>query len=403
MTATKIILRLCFYSCILLFLAEDSAAKPVVSSARLGEHPESTRFVLEFSEAVEYRIFTLADPFRVVIDLPEVAWNVPADRSRASKGLVSGFRFGLFQSGNSRVVIDVNVPVKVKQHFFLPAKGNKQNRFVLDLAAVPRADFDNNTTALESSNWRAVAKRIEDAAPSVSARQGERRVIVLDPGHGGVDPGAISITGTYEKRITLIFAREAKKIIEASGRYQVVLTRNSDVFVRLRDRFEVAHRNNAEMFISLHADSLENRRISGGSIYTLSNKASDKEAEALATKENKSDIIAGADLAAYTPEVSEILIDLAQGATNRESWFFAEMLTKSLSEKTKLLRNAHRFAGFAVLKSPNVPSVLVELGYLSNRTDEKNLRDPKYRHRIGKALLEAIDRYFERKTRNRKS
>jgi N-acetylmuramoyl-L-alanine amidase len=134
----------------------------------------------------------------------------------------------------------------------------------------------------------------------------------------------------------------------------------------------------------------------------LSNKASDKEAASLATRENKSDIIAGADLSGYAPEVSEILIDLAQGATNKESWFLAEMMVKALGQRTTLLRNSHRFAGFAVLKSPNIPSVLLELGYLSNRIDEKNLSKPKYRRRIARALLQAVDTYFKRKSKLRK-
>jgi N-acetylmuramoyl-L-alanine amidase len=170
----------------------------------------------------------------------------------------------------------------------------------------------------------------------------------------------------------------------------------------LRDRFEIAHRHKAELFVSLHADSIKNRKVRGGSVYTLSNKASDKEAASLATRENKSDIIAGADLSGYAPEVSEILIDLAQGATNKESWFLAEMMVKALGQRTKLLRNSHRFAGFAVLKSPNIPSVLLELGYLSNRIDEKNLSKPKYRRRIARALLQAVDTYFKRKSKLRK-
>ena len=377
------------------FIAPVAVAAPEVTGARIGVHPESTRVVLELSESVDYQLFTLANPYRVVIDLPEVRWRVPDKRMRASEGLVNSFRFGLFQAGNSRVVLGTSVPTKITKHFLIPADNENPVRFVLDLAQINALKFTAGRK-LKSPGWKSVALR-KPRATAGGARKG-RRVIVLDPGHGGVDPGAIGVTGAYEKKITLAIAREAKKMFEATGRYKVVLTRKRDVYVRLRDRFEIAHRHKAEIFISLHADSIKNRKIRGGSLYTLSNKASDREAESLATRENKSDIIAGADLSGYAPEVSEILIDLAQSSTNKESWHLAEIMVKALGRRTKLLRNTHRFAGFAVLKSPNVPSVLLELGYLSNRADEKMLRNAKYRRRVSRSLLEAVDNYFKRKS-----
>jgi len=353
-TRDRVFLSLVALLCV---LAAASGARaqtsPVVLDARVGVHPGSTRLVLEMSVTVAYKIFTLADPYRVVIDFPEVAWRVPRTRMRASAGLVAQFRFGLFQPGNSRVVIDTTVR--------------------------------------------------RQSPPAAHPAANGRRVVVLDPGHGGVDPGTIGVSGTYEKYITLAVAKAAKRILEASGRYRVVLTRTRDVYVRLRNRFETAHRNKAELFLSLHADSMPNKKIRGGSIYTLSDKASDKEAEDLARRENKSDIIAGADLTGYAPEVSRVLIDLAQNDTNRESWYLARNLVGELKKQIRLLRTSHRYAGFAVLKSPNVPSALIELGYLSNRTDEKNLQKPRYRRRIGEALLRAIDRYFVRKDQNSRS
>ena len=378
---------------------------PVISGARVGVHPEQTRLVFEMDRAVPYKIFTLADPFRIVIDFPEVSWRVSEVRMRASAGLVSRFRFGLFQPGNSRVVVDVTAPAAVTKHFILPPKGNKPRRFVVDLKPVTRDAFFAGARSAQSKSW-AKRKRPAQAAerPPKPQRSGDRRrVIVLDPGHGGVDPGTVGVTGSYEKHITLAVAKAAKKVMEASGRYRVVLTRTRDVYVRLRDRFEIAHNNKAEMFISLHADSIGSRKIRGGSIYTLSDRASDKEAEDLAKKENKSDIIAGADLSGYASEVSRVLIDLAQNDTNRESWHLAKMLVGELKKNIKLLRTSHRYAGFAVLKSPNVPSALIELGYLSNRTDEKNLKSPRYRKGIGQALLRAADRYFARKALNNRS
>jgi N-acetylmuramoyl-L-alanine amidase len=376
---------------------------PVVSGARIGLHPESTRLVFEFDKKLPYKIFTLSDPYRVVIDLPEVTWLVPQERMNASVGIVSGFRFGLFQPGNSRVVIDINAPATVKEHFVIPASEGKPERLVIDLVSVSPAAFAAAPRSVQSDDWSAEARQSAKAAPRRDAQKDNRRVVVLDPGHGGVDPGTISGSGIYEKAITLSVAQIAKSILEATGRYRVYLTRDRDIYVRLRDRFEVAHENSAELFISLHADSIKDRSLRGGSVYTLSDNASDKEAEDLAAKENKSDIIAGADLTGYAPEVSRVLIDLAQSDTNRESWHLARQLIGELKEEISLLKVSHRYAGFAVLKSPNVPSALVELGYLSNRTDEKNLKDPKYQQHIGKALLRAIDRYFVRKEQNNRS
>ena len=380
---------------------------PVISGARVGVHPESTRLVFEMDRAVPYKIFTLADPFRIVIDFPEVSWRVSEARMRTAAGLVSRFRFGLFQPGNSRVVVHVKAPAMVTKHFILPPKGSKPRRFVVDLNPVTRDAFFAGARSAQSKNWTKQKRpaSVSGATPKPKPKRSgdRRRVIVLDPGHGGVDPGTVGVTGSYEKHITLAVAKAAKKVLEASGRYRVVLTRTRDVYVRLRDRFEIAHNNKAEMFISLHADSIGSRKIRGGSIYTLSDKASDKEAEDLANKENKSDIIAGADLTGYASEVSRVLIDLAQNDTNRESWHLAKMLVGELKKKIKLLRTSHRYAGFAVLKSPNVPSALIELGYLSNRTDEKNLKSPRYRKGIGQALLRAADRYFARKELNNRS
>jgi N-acetylmuramoyl-L-alanine amidase len=387
----------------LLGAVSSVGAQTAVLDARVGVHPGSTRLVLELSNRVPYKIFTLADPYRVVIDFPEVAWRVPRARMRASAGLVSQFRFGLFQPGNSRVVIDTTAPAVIGGHFMIAAKAGNPVRLVLDLKTVTRAAFLAGPRNAQSPDWRRPARRQAPPAAAPRPAANGRRVIVLDPGHGGVDPGTIGVSGAYEKTITLAIAKAAKRVLEASGRYRVVLTRTRDVYVRLRDRFETAHRNKAELFLSLHADSIPNRKIRGGSIYTLSDKASDKEAEDLARKENKSDIIAGADLTGYAPEVSRVLIDLAQNDTNRESWYLARNLVRELKKEIRLLRTSRRYGGFAVLKSPNVPSALIELGYLSNRIDEKNLRKPQYRRRIGEALLRAIDRYFVRKDQNSRS
>ncbi|MEO0036047.1 MAG: hypothetical protein RLZZ501_2070, partial [Pseudomonadota bacterium] len=233
------------------------------------------------------------------------------------------------------------------------------------------------------------------AAPAALApHDGGPPVIVIDPGHGGIDPGAIGVSGIYEKHITLAMARELKAALERGGRYQVYLTRDRDVFIRLRDRVAIARQYGADLFISLHADAVQNPSIRGLSIYTLSQNASDAESQALAEKENKADLIAGVDLSHESADVAGILIDLAQRETMNRSAAFAAEAVDEVGQEFSLLDNTHRFAGFAVLKAPDVPAVLVEMGYLSNENEEKQLRQPAYRTRLAKAMAHAIDRFF---------
>jgi N-acetylmuramoyl-L-alanine amidase len=219
-------------------------------------------------------------------------------------------------------------------------------------------------------------------------------VVVIDPGHGGVDPGAIGVSGMYEKYITLAMARELKASLEKNGRYKVFLTRDRDVFIRLRDRVAIARQYNADLFISLHSDSVANPQLKGLSVYTLSQNASDSEAQALADKENKADLIAGIDLSHESADVANILIDLAQRETMNRSAGFASGVVDEVGRDTNLLGNTHRFAGFAVLKAPDVPAVLIELGYLSNETEERSLRQPEYRAKLAKSISRAVDRFF---------
>ncbi|MEE1569286.1 MAG: N-acetylmuramoyl-L-alanine amidase, partial [Alphaproteobacteria bacterium] len=201
-------------------------------------------------------------------------------------------------------------------------------------------------------------------------------------------------SGRFEKVITLAMAKELKKKFEATGRYKVVLTRTRDIFIRLRERLAKARQAQGDLFISLHADSIKNRSIRGLSVYTLSETASDKEAAALARSANKSDLIAGIDLTYETTEVTNILIDLAQRETMNLSAHFANLLITDFRRQVKVLHKTHRFAGFAVLKAPDIPSVLVELGYLSNAGEEQLLRDPKYRGKLGAAIVMAVDKFF---------
>jgi N-acetylmuramoyl-L-alanine amidase len=221
------------------------------------------------------------------------------------------------------------------------------------------------------------------------------RQIVLDPGHGGIDPGAISRGGIYEKDVALATAQELARQLEASHRYRVTLTRSDDEFIPLHERVARARAAGGELFLSIHADALPDSDMRGASVFTLSEKASDKEAAALAARENKADLIAGIDLSRHTPEVSNILFDLARRQTNNLSIRLARQVVSELGHQVRMLNNSHRSAGFAVLKAPDVPSALVELGCLSNREEERLLKQPSYQRRLASTLMRSVNDYFD--------
>ena len=377
--------------------APASLAKPSVTAARVGPHPDMTRFVLELSEAPAYEIFTLADPFRVVMDLPELDWRLPADQVPRGKGVIQDLRYGLFQPGRSRVVLDVKTPVRIK-NVYVMAPGGKYatHRLVIDLQKVTRKAF-------LTLDRRKVVSRIPLPAarpvglPRLPAKPStdKRPTVVIDAGHGGVDPGAIGVSGAREKVIALSYARELRRQLLATGRYRVAMTRNSDVTLPLRTRVEIGERAGGDLFVSLHANTFRSRRVRGASVYTLSETASDAEAEALAAKENKADVLSGVNLDGQSADVSMILIDLAQRETMNLSKYFANVMVTEIGKSAKLLPKPHRYAGFAVLKSPTVPSVLVEVGYMSNRSEERLLLSKAHRKKVSAAIVKAIDNYFK--------
>ncbi len=398
-TVIRPMIRMFLFSICLVLAAPVALAQPTVSKVRIGEHPDKTRFVMELSEAPRYRVFALPDPFRIVIDLPELRWASGENEGRSDRkgGLIAAMRFGLFAPGTSRVVLDLRAPGQVGQVFVLPPEGNYPYRLVVDVIPVSRARFLAARAAPILSD-PPLDPTASAFAPPPKPKADERPTIVIDPGHGGVDPGSRSLTGVDEKKIALAYARELKRQLEARGRYRVVLTRDKDIFLRLRDRVGFAERMAGDLFVSLHANNHNSSRIRGASVYTLSDTASDAEAAALAAKENKADIIAGINLSDQTEVVSKILIDLAQRETMNLSKQFANGLVDEMGKVTKLLGNTHRSAGFAVLKSATVPSILIEIGYLSNKAEERLLRSKKHRIVVSRAIAVAIETYFEQQT-----
>ncbi len=392
-----------------------AANQIIASSARTGGDNLRTRLVVDLSSEVPFRIFTLADHYRVVIDMPNVRFQLPDGVGQKPRGLIEAFRYGLYAPGQSRIVIDVKQPVLVDKSFVLPAQNSQPARLVIDLTPTDRPTYlakmkegrQARARASEMSRLARATLQANLAPPQI--RQSEHQkvrvpLVVLDPGHGGIDAGAISVGGAKEKDIVLQFSKLLRKVLVRRGRVQVKLSRSSDIFIPLPERVQFARTHEADLFVSIHADSIARRRakgVRGATVYTLSEKASDLEAAALADMENRSDIIAGVELPPPTNKVSEILIDLAQRETKNYSVVFANMIVDGLKGNALIKRDPIRFANFRVLKAPDVPSVLIELGYLSNRADEKLLKSPKWRKKVAAAIAEAVETYFDKRSERR--
>ncbi len=374
--------------------AQAPAATPIVMGARIGEHPDRTRFVVELSDPVDIRTFTLTNPNRVVIDMPAVQWHLEGPPRPSGQGAVKSYRYGLFRPGNSRIVIDLNQPVAVSDALVLPPEQGYGYRVVIDLFSTAQAKFDR------SAGWPADLKAREYAAehmavpPTALPLASARKIIVIDPGHGGLDSGTVGIDGTMEKDVVLAEGLRLKKSLQAHG-YTVHMTRDSDEFIPLGQRVNMTRSWHADLFISVHADSIHDPGVEGLSIYTLSERGSDREAAALAAKENQSDIIAGVDLSGDNSAVAPILIDLAQRDTMNKSSRFAETAIAELSRATDILpRDPHRSAALVVLKAPDVPAVLVELGYLSNTHDAEQMKTTAWRDSVADAIAKAVNLHF---------
>ena len=369
---------------------------PIASDARLAGDAKQTRFVLDLDKPIQHRAFVLADPYRVVVDIPQVSFKLPAGVGTAGRGLVKAFRYGLVMPGGSRIVFDLTGPAKIANSYVLEAANDQPSRLVLELAEVDRTTFVQSLApearpelrpAIADAN-AAVAPAAAPAAPKLTD---SRPVVVIDPGHGGLDNGTQS-KGESEKNLVLSFALALRDRIEKSGKYRVVMTRTDDTFVPLDDRVRVARSQSAALFVSIHADALPRREgdAQGATIYTLSDKASDAEAERLAEAENKADAIGGVSLT-EEPVVADILIDLAQRETRTFSNRFARTLMGEMKSTVRMHKHPLKSAGFRVLKAPDVPSVLVELGYVSNKGDLEHLVSEAWRSRTVGSMAQAID------------
>lgn len=384
------------------------AAAVMAFAARVDQRGSETRLLFELSGPVGVETFAVAEPDRIIVDLPEVAFPldpmagrevVPARAAGASAWLIKSYRFGQFAPGRSRIVIELARPAKVlRAESVARAEGA---RLEIDLAPVDAAKFREAA----AEHTRAVAERLVPAAPTPIAERppagddSDKPLVVIDPGHGGVDVGAAGKHGELEKSIVFEFAKTLKAAIESQGRLRVLLTRAGDVFIALDDRVRFARQHGAALFLSVHADTLGSPNVEGATVYTVSSRASDAEAARIAQKENFADQSAGLEQKAEAEEIGDILFDLTRRETRALARDFSASLVSKWREAGSLNKNPSRSASFVVLKAHDVPSALLELGYLSSEKDLAKLVSPEWRERAARATADAIAAYFSARDR----
>lgn len=390
--------------------AEGESATPVAASifpiatdARLAGDAKQTRFILDLDKKLPFRAFPLADPYRVVVDIPQVNFQLPAGVGTIGRGLIKAFRYGLVMPGGSRIVFDLTGPAKIANSYVLDAANGQPPRLVLEFEEVDRTAFVQSLGADGRPDLKPAITEIAVPAeaavpPKPEAPADLRPVVVIDPGHGGIDNGTQS-GNENEKSLVLGFGLALRDRIEKGGKYRVVMTRTDDTFIPLADRVKIARNQSAALFVSIHADALPRHEgdAQGATIYTLSDRASDAEAERLAEAENKADAIGGVNLTEEPTEVADILIDLAQRETRTFSNRFARLLMGEMKGTVRMHKNPLKSAGFKVLKAPDVPSVLIELGYVSNKGDLEHLVSENWRSKTVGSMALAIDAFFAKR------
>ena len=377
---------------------------PVASGVRIAGDGQRTRFILDLDKKIDVRAFALADPDRVILDAPEVSFQLPAGVGQAGRGLIKAFRYGLVMPGESRIVFDLAGPARIESAAVMDAANGQPARLVVELTSVDQASFKQSLKGEPPPLRPGLADKNPPAtvvaeAGAPNAAPDSRPVIVIDPGHGGIDNGTMAHSGEAEKVIVLAFATALRDHIEKNGKFRVVMTRSDDTFIPLADRVRIARNEKASLFVSIHADALPHREgdAQGATVYTLSDKASDAEAERLAEAENRADAIGGVNLTDEPTDVADILIDLAQRETRTFSNRFARLLVDDLKGVTRLHKHPLKSAGFRVLKAPDIPSVLVELGYVSNKDDLQHLVSEGWRTRTADSIGRAIETFLAKR------
>jgi len=360
------------------------AGAVTIEDLRLWAGPDATRLVFDLSAPAQHSLMVLDDPARVVIDIKAGVLKQGRDALPQGQGFVQRLRAGRQGNGDLRVVIDLSGPAK-PHSFDVAPSGRYGHRLVVDLAPAAGGSAPGAPPARLPPQ---VVKSAQDA-------HGRDVIVAIDAGHGGVDPGSIGKRGTYEKNVTLAIARRLKARIDREPGMRAVLTRDSDHFVELRERIRRARRQQADMFVSIHADSYRDRSVAGSSVYVLSARgASDESARWLADRENAADLVGGVSLDDKDSVLASVLLDLSQGASMSASLVAADKVMDALYAIGNITRRGVKSAGFLVLKSPDIPSILVETAFISNPVEEARLLDAKHQQRLAEAIHSGVRGYF---------
>ena len=375
-------------------LAVSASAAPLLAfSARIAGDDARTRLIIDFDRKPEFKVHYVANPYRVLIDLPETAFGLKAEELEA-RGIFSDIRYGTMAAGRSRIVLTASRPVGVVLAEVQEEQGAASYRLVIDTAIVTDQAFQ---ALMEKQSWQetAVATSAEDASALLPGSRADGPfVIAVDAGHGGIDNGALGgVTRTQEKHVTLAFARQLTEALNKLPGTRAVLTRDKDEFLSLSQRVQLARNEGANLLISIHADTLKQKDIRGATVYTISDKASDSLAASLAERENLSDQVAGISFVDEPAEVVDILLDLTRRETQAFSINLAQSVVSNFKDQVLLINNPHRHAGFRVLTAPDVPSILLELGFLSNKEDEQLLIDPAWQKKVAGLVAKAVEQY----------
>lgn len=386
----------------------NHATAATVTNLQMMRHPDGmTRLVLDIDNAVAFRSFALNNPLRMVIDLPRMTWRAPMNKGDRN-GFVKSYRTGIYKKDTLRLVLDLGRPVVVAQQQRVAAPNGRGWQYIFDLKPVDPITFQRSLQQIKADSNTATASTAptdrsyvvtppKPQAPTQTASVVIKKpLIIIDPGHGGVDPGALAANRAYEKHITLAVGKELARLLQASGRYRVKMTRDRDVYIKLPERVRIARAAGGDLFISLHADTIGRSNVSGCSVYTLSDTASDAETAKLAERENAVDSLVNVNVGHVDADVADILIDLVTRDTMNQSRVLAETVVTTFkgSGIRTLPQRPHRSAGFAVLKAPDIPSILIEMGFLSNKVEADQLSSDPYRKKLANAILRVIDRYF---------
>jgi N-acetylmuramoyl-L-alanine amidase len=366
-------------------MAQDFSglARLNVEASSVKDTRDGVALELTLSQGVPYRVFTLDSPERLVLDFREIDWSGVDPTALDQSDSIGAIRVGEFQPGWSRMVVDLGGPYLLREADMAVEAQTGIARLNVLLNRGDAESFAAASGAPDGAIWEINPVEI------ISAPE-DRFVIVLDPGHGGIDPGADQ-GGVLEKDLMLTFALELKEVLLRSGDVDVILTREDDRFVSLDRRVAIAHQAQADIFLSLHADALSEGQAHGATVYTLSETASDKASAALAERHERTDILSGIDLSTHDDVVADVLIDLARQETQPRTENLAEAMRKGIKARNLDLNTRPlRSAGFSVLKSPDIPSVLLELGFLSSERDRENIKRPQWRAAMAEGIRDAI-------------